>query len=218
MYVDLATLIVAIGVTFAATLLLTRWFPRLRDRIFSIGKPAAQSGTEHLQTVLDNIADAVMTVDSQGVIGMLNPVAASMFGYMGDEALGKNVDLLLTDIRAGGAAGIGTGTREVVGVRKSGATFQVGLTVCESGNKGRQEFVLITRDITGQKQAEQRLVYLAQYDALTGLPTRALFHDRATHALARAVARRNSWQSCTWIWTTSRTSMTAWAIMPAMNC
>jgi len=186
MYVDLTTLIVAIGVTFAATLLLTLWYPRLLNRIFSIGKPAAQSGTEHLQTVLDNIADAVMTVDSQGVIGMLNPVAASMFGYMEDEALGKSVDLLLTDIRAGGAAGIGTGTREVVGVRKSGATFQVGLTVCESGNKGQQEFVLITRDITAQKQAEQRLVYLAQYDALTGLPTRALFHDRATHALARA--------------------------------
>ena len=186
MYVDLTTLIVAIGVTFAATLLLTLWYPRLLNRIFSIGKPAAQSGTEHLQTVLDSIADAVMTIDSQGVIGMLNPVAAGMFGYMEDEALGKSVDLLLTDIRAGGAAGIGTGTREVVGVRKSGATFQVGLTVCESGNKGQQEFVLITRDITAQKQAEQRLVYLAQYDALTGLPTRALFHDRATHALARA--------------------------------
>jgi len=186
MSVDITTLIVTIGVTFAATLLLALWYPRLRNRPSPIEKPAAQAGTEHLQTVLDNIADAVMTVDSQGVIGMLNPVAASMFGYMEDEALGKNVDLLLTDIRAGGAAGIGTGTREVTGVRKSGATFQVGLTVCESGNKGQQEFVLITRDITGQKQAEQRLVYLAQYDALTGLPTRALFQDRATHALARA--------------------------------
>jgi len=138
--------------------LLTLWYPRLLNRTSSIDKPAAPAGTEHLQTVLDSIADAVMTIDSQGVIGMLNPVAA----------------------------GIGTGTREVVGVRKSGATFQVGLTVCESGNKGQQEFVLITRDITAQKQAEQRLVYLAQYDALTGLPTRALFHDRATHALARA--------------------------------
>ena len=186
MSVDVTTLIVAIGVTFAATLLLTRWYPRLRNRTSSIEKPAAPAGTEQLRTVLDNIADAVMTIDSQGVIGMLNPVAAGMFGYMEGEAPGKNVDMLLTDIRAGGAAGIATGTREVVGVRKSGATFQVGLTVRESGNKDKQEFVLITSDITGQKQAEQRLVYLAQYDALTGLPTRALFHDRATHALARA--------------------------------
>ncbi|WP_372522028.1 putative bifunctional diguanylate cyclase/phosphodiesterase [Sulfuricaulis sp.] len=186
MYVDLTTLIVAIGVTFVATMWLTLWYPRLRNPTSSIEKPAAPAGTEHLRTVLDNIADAVMTVDSQGVIGMLNPVAAGMFGYMEGEALGKNVQMLLTDIRAGGAAGISTGTREVVGVRKSGATFQVGLTVHESGNKDLQEFVLIARDITAQKQAEQRLVYLAQYDALTGLPTRALFHDRATHALARA--------------------------------
>src|SRR3990167_309525 len=158
MSVDVITLIVAIGVTFAATLLLTLWYPSLRNRPSSIEKPAAQACAEHLRTVLDNIADAVMTIDSQGVIGMLNPVAAGMFGYMEDEALGKNVDMLLTDILAGGAAGIGAGTREVVGVRKSGATFQVDLTVRESGNKDKQEFVLITHDITGQKQAEQRLV------------------------------------------------------------
>ncbi|MEX2197913.1 MAG: EAL domain-containing protein [Burkholderiales bacterium] len=37
-----------------------------------------------------------------------------------------------------------------------------------------------------QLAAEQQLAQLAQYDALTGLPNRALFHDRLGQAIARA--------------------------------
>jgi len=37
-----------------------------------------------------------------------------------------------------------------------------------------------------QHAAEQQLAQLAQYDALTGLPNRALFHDRLGQAIARA--------------------------------
>jgi diguanylate cyclase (GGDEF)-like protein/PAS domain S-box-containing protein len=40
-----------------------------------------------------------------------------------------------------------------------------------------------------RKSAEQRLAYLAQFDALTGLPNRHLFHDRLLQTIAHA--RRN---------------------------
>ncbi|OZA31127.1 MAG: hypothetical protein B7X93_00815 [Hydrogenophilales bacterium 17-61-9] len=44
----------------------------------------------------------------------------------------------------------------------------------------------VARDVTEQKRAEQRMIYLANYDHLTGLPNRALFRDRLAGAMQRA--------------------------------
>ena len=45
-------------------------------------------------------------------------------------------------------------------------------------------------DITERKAAEEQILHLALHDPLTGLPNRALFHDRLGHAIARADRRR----------------------------
>ena len=47
------------------------------------------------------------------------------------------------------------------------------------------------QDITERKSAEERMHYLAMYDALTGLPNRQLFHEQLELAVARA-QRANS--------------------------
>jgi len=44
----------------------------------------------------------------------------------------------------------------------------------------------ISRDITERREQAERLTYLAFYDALTGLPNRALFHERLTQLLHAA--------------------------------
>jgi diguanylate cyclase (GGDEF)-like protein/PAS domain S-box-containing protein len=46
-------------------------------------------------------------------------------------------------------------------------------------------------DITGRKVAEDRVQYLAYYDALTGLPNRTLLQDRLAKALAGARRRKD---------------------------
>ena len=44
----------------------------------------------------------------------------------------------------------------------------------------------VTRDITDRKRAEDRLVYLAHHDELTGLANRTLFNDRLQRAMIEA--------------------------------
>ncbi|MBI3575152.1 MAG: diguanylate cyclase, partial [Gammaproteobacteria bacterium] len=47
----------------------------------------------------------------------------------------------------------------------------------------------VIQDITERKTSEERIQYLAYYDALTGLPNRALFMDRLQHAVIDADRR-----------------------------
>lgn len=48
------------------------------------------------------------------------------------------------------------------------------------------EIVAIYDDVTREKQAEEKILYLAHYDALTALPNRTLFADRLRQALVTA--------------------------------
>ncbi|MFN7085279.1 MAG: PAS domain S-box protein, partial [Burkholderiales bacterium] len=59
------------------------------------------------------------------------------------------------------------------------------------GNGNIYRIAGIAADITQRKAAEERLVYLAHYDDLTGLPNRVLFRDRLEQTLAQA--RRRNW-------------------------
>jgi len=67
--------------------------------------------------------------------------------------------------------------------------LEVALTIADLSD--RQKVVVIVRDITKRKQAEEAVKRLAYYDSLTGLPNRVLFLDRLDHSLAHARRTEN---------------------------
>ena len=48
-----------------------------------------------LRSVLDTVADAIITTDASGTIRSFNAAATRVFGYTPDEVLGQNADILL---------------------------------------------------------------------------------------------------------------------------
>ncbi|MGM0526344.1 MAG: putative bifunctional diguanylate cyclase/phosphodiesterase [Pseudomonadota bacterium] len=152
-----------------------------------------QAGT--LKSTLDNLLDAVITIDSDGLIKHFSQPAEKMFGYSAAEVKDKNVSVLMPEPyasehdnymrnyqRTGKARIIGIG-REVTAQRKSGETFPADLAVTEVKQAGATHYVGIIRDITQQKENVKRLEYLANFDELTGLPNRHRFLDLVDHQL-----------------------------------
>lgn len=65
-------------------------------------------------------------------------------------------------------------------------TFRVSAEAAtDSGPTPRAMFGVV-QDVTERREAEARLSYYAHYDALTGLPNRVLFRDRAIQAMGEA--------------------------------
>jgi PAS domain S-box-containing protein len=122
-----------------------------------------------LRAVVDTAVDGVILIDANGVILMFNPACERLFGYAANEVMGRNVKMLmpspyqgehdgyLRNYRATGQRKIIGIGREVLGLRKDGATFPMDLSVGEAEEDGKPIFVGIIRDLTARNAAEAAL-------------------------------------------------------------
>lgn len=135
-------------------------------------RSAASASALKLRAVLEQTVEAIILADARGVIEIANPAALDMFGYAGNELVGKNVHVLtppgvrerhqeFMDFFAGegGTRVIGK-KREAYAMRKDGREFPVELSVSEVRGEGRSFYTAIVRDITLQKEREAHLTRL----------------------------------------------------------
>src|ERR1700737_645616 len=73
--------------------------------------------------------------------------------------------------------------------KADGAVIDVEVTSHEIDFAGRKARLVVANDVTERLRAEEKLRHAAFYDALTGLPNRALFMERLGQAQARARRR-----------------------------
>ena len=124
-------------------------------------------GEEKLQSIINNVYEGIITINSKGIIDSFNLAAEKIFEYNQDEVIGKNVKILMPEpyysehdqyllnyINGGKAKVIGIG-REVTGRRKDGTTFPLFLAVTNTNNNGQPLFVGVVRDLSEQKRLEK---------------------------------------------------------------
>ena len=139
----------------------------------------------HLQSVLDTVPDAMVVIDTRGIMQSFSPTAEKLFGYSAREAVGRNVSMLMPEpygsqhdsflaryLATGEKRIIGIG-RVVVGRRKDGSTFPMELAVGEMRSGDRRFFTGFVRDLTERQQTQQRLqdlqaelIFMSRFTAL----------------------------------------------------
>lgn len=139
----------------------------------------------HLQSVLDTVPDAMVVIDTRGIMQSFSVTAQKLFGYAAQEAIGRNVSMLMPEpdrsrhdgyleryLSTGERRIIGIG-RVVVGQRKDGSTFPMELSVGEMRSGPRRFFTGFLRDLTERQQTQQRLqdlqselIFMSRFTAL----------------------------------------------------
>jgi len=135
---------------------------------------ALRERESRLRAIMNMAADAVVTIDHQGIIRNFNRAAETMFGYAAAEAVGANVRLLMPAPhcdehddyldryhRTGQRHVIGQ-RRELRGRRKDGSVFPLEVTVTEV--EGADLFVGIMRDLSAQRQLEQEVARASTFE------------------------------------------------------
>ena len=141
-----------------------------------------------LSAILDTAVEAIILIDSRGIIKSVNPATQRIFGYAPDELRGQNVKLLMPEpyqaehdgylaryMQTGERRIIGIG-REVTGRRKDGSLFPMDLAVSEMHLGGVRMFSGFVRDATERKRLEAEFLH-SQKNEVVGRLSEGIAHD-----------------------------------------
>jgi PAS domain S-box-containing protein len=135
--------------------------------------------------IVEEIPEAVIFADGQGVIRLWNRGAETMFGYTAGEALGQSLDLIIPErfrarhwdgyrkVMATGVTSYGERLLAVPAMRKDGQRISIEFSIALLKDAGGQVTgaAAIVRDVTARWQAERELRRrLALLEAQPGAP------------------------------------------------
>jgi PAS domain S-box-containing protein len=144
----------------------------LRDRLEMLeeAKKVIKESEENFRAITESAQDAIFRTDSWGRILYWNAAAERIFGWTGEEAVGREFYELVAPERqrnahakaferfreTGQGAAVGK-TLEKVALRKDGQEFPVELSVSAVKKDGLWDSVVIVRDISERKKIDKAL-------------------------------------------------------------
>ncbi len=155
-----------------------------------------------LSRAVEHSPAMVVITDLQGSIEYVNPRFTELTGYAPEEVVGQSTAVLKSGRTAPELYSelwetIRSGRDwhgEFLNRTKSGELFwmMVSISPIVDAEGNITHFVSVEEDITERKRTEEKIWYQANYDSLTGLPNRRLFHDRLHQALTHALVEHRS--------------------------
>ena len=148
-----------------------------RDRVQLLASEQAsraEAGIEkRYKKLLEAAPDAILEVDRQGRIVLVNVQVEKLFGYSRAELLGKPIEILIParfrhhpahrEIYFGDPVmrPMGTGL-ELYAKRADGSEFAVDVTLSPNEVEGADRVICVVRDVTERKRAEEQIQTLNQ--------------------------------------------------------
>ncbi len=145
---------------------------KLEDKLLELEKAREDicESEEKFRAIAHNAIDAIILMNNEECISYWNPAAEKIFGYQGEEAMGRQLHDFLApksyhDVfkkgfksfkETGKGAFIGKSI-EIRALRKGGAEFPVELSLSAIKLKGKWNALGIVRDISERKQTEEEL-------------------------------------------------------------
>ncbi|HKI62954.1 MAG TPA: PAS domain S-box protein [Mariprofundaceae bacterium] len=126
-------------------------------------RQAISDSATRIQTILNHVADGIITINDRGMVETYNRAAVRIFGYTAEEVVGHNVNMLMPEPYRGehdsyiqryrdtGEAHIVDTVRKAMGRHKSGITFPIELGIREMRLGDQLYFTGIIRDISIRK-------------------------------------------------------------------
>ncbi|GHF93301.1 response regulator [Thalassotalea marina] len=153
--------------------ILARSFKSLLDNLSTSyleerkAKISATSLSAKLESILDSIADAVITIDDNGVIQAFNKAAVDIFCYDETEIIGKDIQVLipashlnLSEVKNMKSSNrivkeLFGAPRELYAVRKGGQSFPILINISQVDTEEGKLYTGLIRDITPLKAIEE---------------------------------------------------------------
>jgi PAS domain S-box-containing protein len=177
----------AIEVSQLATALTAKW-----QRTGELERSNAMLARKELEmrSVVEHMADAVITFDQSGQIRAANPMVETMFGHAHHDIVGANISMLVPSLgepevpagATGAAAPAVHGTRELLGIRRDGAAIELEVSVNSYELERRQLRTAIVRDIR-ERLATMADLVRARYDAEQASRAKSEFVATMSHEL-----------------------------------